>query len=604
MREFFKQTFASLIGSLFGLTLFFTFGTVGLITLIVTASKDHKPLVKNDSILVIDLSLNIQDTNPNNSTSKVINDALSGERDHVISLRSVVTAIDKATTDKRIIAIYLDGSKSGTLASGLATLKEVRSALERFRKSGKKIIAYNLSWDKKEYYLSSVANKIIINPLGMIELNGLRSEPMFLTGALDKYGIGVQVIRVGKYKSAVEPYILKQLSPENKQQTEQLLGDIWTDFKNTVATGRKINPQQIQNLADNQPLLNPEEAKKQGLIDKIAYNDEVNTELKQLTGSSEKEDSFRKISIGTYAEVADISKENITDSDHQIAVVYAVGEIVDGEGDNNQIGSDRFASLLKKIRADEKIKALVLRVNSPGGSATASDIIQRELILTKKVKPVIISMGDVAASGGYWISTYGDRIFAEENTITGSIGVFGLLMNVQKLANNNGITWDLVKTSKYADANTISRPKTPEELAIIQKTVDQIYYKFLEKVAQSRKIPLQKVAEIAQGRVWSGQQAKQIGLIDDIGGLDQAIAFAVKQAKLGKNWQLREYPQKRNFADRLLKTIGEDDEQTKQTKTTPLTKEFEKLQSELEVLKSLNDPQGIYARLPFNLKID
>lgn len=607
MRDFFKQTFASVIGSLTGLIIFFTLGTTALIMLLAAiASQDTAPEVKNNSVLVIDLSLSIQDHDPNSTTTEAINDALSGEKDNIIALRKMVDAIDKASTDQRIKAIYLDGSQSSLSGgTGLATIKEVRAALGRFRSKGKRIIAYNLAWDKKDYYLSSVADTIIMNPMGIMEINGLRSEPMFLTGAFDKYGIGVQVVRVGKYKSAVEPFILKQLSPENKEQTQVLLNDIWGDFKTTVSQSRKITAQQLQNIADTQPILTPTEAKNQGLIDKVAYVDEVMTELKQLTGNTKKDESFTKINITTYVENTEIGRKNTRDSEKKIAVVYAVGSIVDGQGGINDIGGDRFAKLLRQLRQDENVKAVVLRVNSPGGSASASDVIQREIILTKKVKPVIISMGDVAASGGYWISTYGDRIFAEENTITGSIGVFGLLLNVQKLGNNNGITWDVVKTSKFADSNTTSRPKTAEEIAIIQKFVDQTYSQFINKVSESRKLPLQKVAEIAQGRVWSGQQAKQLGLVDEIGGLEQAINYAEKQAKLGKNWQLEEYPSKKSFTERFLRSSGKDDEtQIKNTKVDPLTTEFNKLQSELQVLNSLNDPRGIYARLPFNLKIE
>ncbi len=607
MRDFFKQTFASVIGSLTGLIIFFTLGTTALIMLLAAmASQDTLPEVKNNSVLVIDLSLSIQDHDPNTTTTEAINDALSGEKDNIIALRKMVAAIDKASTDQRIKAIYLDGSQSSlNSGTGLATIKEVRAALGRFRSKGKRIIAYNLAWDKKDYYLSSVADEIIINPMGIMEINGLRSEPMFLTGAFDKYGIGVQVVRVGKYKSAVEPFILKQLSPENKEQTQVLLNDLWGDFKTTVSQSRKITPQQVQNIADTQPILTPTEAKNQGLIDKVAYVDEVMTELKQLTGNTKKDESFTKINITTYVENTEIGRKNTRDSEKKIAVVYAVGSIVDGQGGINDIGGDRFAKLLRQLRQDDNVKAVVLRVNSPGGSASASDVIQREIILTKKVKPVIISMGDVAASGGYWISTYGDRIFAEENTITGSIGVFGLLLNVQKLGNNNGITWDVVKTSKFADSNTTSRPKTPEEIAIIQKFVDQTYNQFITKVSESRKIPLQKVAEIAQGRVWSGQQAKQLGLVDEIGGLEQAINYAEKQAKLGKNWQLEEYPQRKSFAERFLHGSKKDDEtQIKNTKVDPLTTEFNKLQSELQVVHSLNDPRGIYARLPFNLNIE
>lgn len=603
MRDFLKQTFASLVGSLAGLMLFFGLGTGGLVLLLIAAaSRDTGPHVRNSSVLVFDMSANITDNNPSGST---IEEALSGDDNNSITLRTVIDAIDKAAKDRRIVGIYLDGSKSrGGLGAGFATLKEVRAALERFRASGKKIIAYNMDWDKREYYLGSVANTIIVNPLGAMEINGLRSEPMFLAGAFEKYGIGVQVIRVGKYKSAVEPYVLKQMSPESREQTQKLLSGIWGEFISTVGKSRSLKPEQIQAIADAQGVLTSNEAKQRGLVDKVAYFDQVIGELKELTGSTKDDQSFRKISLSNYARVDDVSLDRKRSSENKVAVIYASGEIVDGQGSGEQVGGDRFAKQLRELRLDDDVKAVVLRVNSPGGSAAASEVIQREVVLTRKTKPVIVSMGDVAASGGYWISTYGDRIFAEPNTITGSIGVFGLLLNVQKLANSNGITWDVVKTSRYADSQTVSRPKTPQELEINQRFVNQIYYQFVNKVADSRKLPVQKVAAIAQGRVWSGQDAKQLGLVDEIGGIDDAIQYAAKQAKLGNDWQLEEYPEKRSLQERILQKLAGDRAAVQEHPLDPLTKEFLKLQAELATLKALNDPRGIYARLPYNLRVE
>lgn len=605
MRHFLKQTFASLIGTLAGLILFVSLGTGGLVLLLIAAaSKDTGPQVRNKSVLVFDLGLNITDSDPSRSTSEALGDVLSGDDGDTISLRTVLDAIDKATQDKRIVGIYLDGTRASAGGAGFATLKEVREALERFRASGKKILAYNMGWGKQEYYVGSVANTVVVNPLGEMELNGLRSEPMFLAGALEKYGIGVQVIRVGKYKSAVEPYVLKQLSKESKEQTQKLLGDIWGEFKATVAKSRKVTPKQLQAIADTSAVLSATEAKKRGLVDKVAYFDEVVAELKKLTGNKKEDESFRKISLTTYADISGESLREERNSENKVAVIYAEGEIVDGQGGASQIGGDGFARQLRKLRLNNDVKAVVLRVNSPGGSAAASEVIQREVRLTKQVKPVVVSMGDMAASGGYWISTYGNRIFAEPNTITGSIGVFGLLLNVKKLANNQGITWDVVKTSKYADSQTISRPKTPEELAVNQRFVNQIYYQFINKVADSRKLPKQKVAEIAQGRVWSGKDAKRLGLVDEIGGLDSAIAYAAKEAKLGDDWELQQYPEKRSLEERILKKLSGDQASVKQKKLDPLTAEFLKLQAELTTLKAMNDPMNVYARMPYNLRID
>ncbi len=605
MREFLKQTFASLVGSLAGLILFFSLGTGGLLFLLIAAaSRDTGPQVKDKSVLVFDLSMNITDTNPTSSTSEAIGEALSGDEANSVTLRTVLDTIDKAAKDKRIVALYLDGAKSSTgSGTGLATLKEVREALERFRATGKKIIAYDVDLGEQEYYLSSVANTVVLNPMGTLEINGFSSQPLFYTGALQKFGIGVQVIRVGKYKSAVEPFVLKKLSPENRQQTQGLLGDLWIEFLSTVGKSRKITPQQLQAIANTQGELMASEARTRRLVDRVAYLDEVVADLKQMTGSTEEDKSFRQMTLTTYAKVEtkDLKKRS---SNNKIALVYAEGEIVNGQGSGSQVGGDSFARQMRQLRQDEDVKAVVVRINSPGGSATASEVIRREVELTRKEKPVIVSMGDYAASGGYWIATGGDRIFAEPNTITGSIGVFGLQFNVQKLANDNGITWDVVKTSRFADSATVSRPKTPQELAIAQRAVNQIYNQFLDKVAQSRKLPKQKVAQIAQGRVWSGQDAKQLGLVDEIGGIDRAVQYAAKQAKLENDWELEEYPKVRSLEQRILESLSSEVSARNAKQPDPLTAEFMKLQADLAIFKAMNDPRGIYARLPFNWRID
>ena len=609
MRDFLKYTFASLVGQL----AFCALAASGLVFLLIAAAtRDTEPQVRNKSVLVFDLSLNITDSSRASGTGELIQQAVSGEDEDSITLRTVLDAIEKATKDRRIVGIYLDGNgESGSVGAGYATLKEVRQALEKFKASGKKIIAYDANWDEPSYYLGSVADTVVVNPLGAMEINGLRAEQMFLAGALEKYGIGVQVIRVGKYKSAVEPFVLQKLSEENRAQTQRLLNDIWGEFRNTVGKSRELSPQQVQAIADNKGVLNSDEAKKARLVDKVAYFDQVVADLKKLTDSKEDDRTFKQISLSTYARVSPRTVGIKRQSDHKIAVIYAEGEIVNGQGSVRQVGGDRLAAQLRRLRLDDDVKAVVLRVNSPGGSATASEVIQREVRLIREKKPIIVSMGDVAASGGYWISTYANRIFAEPNTITGSIGVFGLLLDVQKLANNNGITWDGVKTGRYADSQTISRPKTPQELAIYQQSVNRIYYQFLGKVANSRNLPTNKVQEIAQGRVWSGLAAKQIGLVDEIGGLDKAVAFAAKQAKLDDDWELQEYPRSRSLEERLFKNLGSDsasvdgdDFMPKATQSDPLTVAYQQLQKELTMLKSMNDPVNVYARLPFNFRID
>jgi protease-4 len=605
MTNFLKQTLASLLGSLLGLAIFSGVSTLGFLLLLIAiaSSQNSSPTVKDKSVLVFDLSMKITDHEP--ESSQLVEKTFTGVEENSITLRKVVETLDKAEHDPKIVGIYIDGNNTNSTV-GYASLKEIRQALEKFRKTGKKIIAYSSDWSKREYYLSSVANQIVVNPMGTMEINGLSSQPMFLAGAFKKYGIGVQIVRVGKFKGAVEPLILDKLSPENREQTQKLLDDVWGEWQKSVGTSRNILPQKLQAIANSQGILEATVAKSNGLVDMIAYEDQVFTDLKKLTGKNEKDKTFTKISLGDYAEVPGKSSK----SDNKIAIVYAEGEIVNGSGDQGTIGSDEFAKMFSKIRQNDQIKAVVLRINSPGGSATAAEVMQREIKLTHQVKPVIVSMGDMAASGGYWIASDSHRIFAQSNTITGSIGVFGVLFNGQELGNNNGITWDTVKTSQYADQQTISRPKSPQELAVYQRSVDRIYNLFLEKVSQGRKLPTAKVAEIAQGRVWSGIAAKQIGLVDEIGGLNVAIEYAAKQAKLGTNWELEEYPQLGTFMERLLgKKLDEVKaklgiEKAEIKNPNLLIKELGKFQQEINTLQTMNDPQGIYTRLPINFKIE
>ena len=465
MFKFIKQTFASVIGTFIGLFLFFTVGTTGLVLLLIsTASKEEAPKVKERSILVFDLSVQIQDTEPPSTLGK----ALSGVESNIMTLRQVLDSLESAAKDKRIIGIFLDGSKLGG-GSGYANLKEVRSALEAFRAAGKRIIAYDVDWSEGEYYLGSVADTVILNPMGAMEINGLSSQQMFWTGALKKYGIGVQVVRVGEFKSAVEPFTRENLSPENRQQTEVLLDDLWGEFVSRVGESREITPEKLQNIVDSKGVLTPDTALESGLVDRVAYFDEVLADLKELTGKKPEDKSFTQIALGTYADVAQKNNQRRS-SKNKIAIVYAEGEIVNGQGNVQQVGGDRFARELRKLRQDKDVKAVVLRVNSPGGSATASEIILREVQLTSESKPLIVSMGNVAASGGYWISTGADAIFAQPNSITGSIGVFGLLPNIQELAKKHGIVWETVKTGRFADSNTIVRPRHSKSWQIISKT--------------------------------------------------------------------------------------------------------------------------------------
>ena len=476
--NFLKQTFASIVGTVAGLLLFFTLGASSLVFLLFAATTpSEEPQVKDKSILVFDLATQIRDSAPPSNLQQVF----LGEVEASLKLREVLDSLERAANDDRIVGLLLDGRKDNG-GNGYAVMAEVRDAIANFQAQGKKIIAYDVAWSEREYYLASIADEVLLNPMGIMEFNGMSSEQMFFKGALEKYGIGIQVVRVGDYKSAVEPFTRENLSPANRQQTQALLTSLWQKFLSTVGNSRDLSPQYLQQLTDQKGLIQPTEAKEVKLVDELAYFDNLAAKLRELTGESvEKTESFRQINLDDYVNSRRFSPSDVNVAKQTIAVVYAEGSIVGGKGTIEQIGSDRFAQEFRKLREDENVKAIVLRVNSPGGSATASEVILREILLTKEQKPVIVSMGNVAASGGYWISTGADQIFAEENTITGSIGVFGLLPNIQEIGNNHGVTWDVVQTGKFANIDSSVRPKTDAELAIYQKSVAQVYNLFFGK---------------------------------------------------------------------------------------------------------------------------
>ncbi len=599
--NFLKQTFASIIGTIAGLLLLVTMGASGLVLLLFAATTpSEEPQIKDKSILVFDLATQIRDSEPQTNIQQVF----SGDVESTLKLREVLDSLEKAANDDRIVGLLLDGRKDNA-GSGYAVMEEVREAIANFQAKGKKIIAYDVAWSEREYYLASVADEVLLNPMGIMEFNGISSEQMFLKGAFEKYGIGVQVVRVGDYKAAVEPFTRQNLSPGNRQQTQALLTYLWNKFLSTVGESRELSPQYLQQLADQKGFIEPKEAKELKLVDEIAYFDNLTAKLRELTGeSAAKTESFRQIKFDDYLSERKTTVSNLNTAKNTIAVVYAEGSIVGGKGNIEQIGSERFSQEFRELRENDNVKAIVLRVNSPGGSATASEVILREILLTKEEKPVIVSMGNVAASGGYWISAGADRIFAEENTITGSIGVFGLLPNIQKISNNHGITWDVVQTGKFADIDSSVRPKTDAELAIYQKSVAQVYNLFLQKVAEYRKLPQEEVQKIAQGRVWSGKEALKNGLIDQIGGLESAIAFAAERAELGEDWQIAEFPQNKTWETQVIERLFKIEALQVDRAVDPLTSELLKIRQELVLLQSFDDPRGIYARLPFEFNLD
>jgi protease-4 len=595
-----RNFFTSVLGALVALWVFLA-GVVLLVMIALAAvlARGKKAVVvEPGSYLVFDLSTNIVDAPVQENPLGFASDG-----EETMQLRSVTRALRAAANDSRIAGVFLTGSlEPQGYGAGFAALKEVREALAGCRAAGKPVVAYLNFARTRDLYVASVANDIVFDPYGEMYLPGIASRPMFFTGALVKFGIGIQVTRVGKYKSYVEPFTRKDMSPEDRAQTQKLLDDLWSQVVGDIAASRGLEPAAVQKAVDERGFFNAEQAKAAGLIDRIAYRDEILAELKSKTGPADAKEAFKQVALSDYAAALPESEPAAKSSAKTIAVVYAEGDIMDGQGVDDEIGGDTFSRILRELRLDDSVQAIVLRVNSPGGSATASEEIQRELRLARKVKPVIVSMGTVAASGGYWISTFGDKIYAEPATITGSIGVFGMYFNVQKLAGDLGLTFDVAKTGKFADALTITRPKTDEELALSQQQVDWIYGQFIGKVAEGRHLGRAAVEEIAQGRVWSGAEAKKLGLVDEIGGLDAALKFAAQKAQLGDNYRVVEYPRKKELAEVIMDWLqGEKHEQARGADA--LSQLVAQIKEQAKTLREFNDPRGLYARLPLEMLI-
>ena len=596
-----KNFFASFLGTLAALALAVTGLLVVGFGLIVAAGSFQPPAapVETGSYLVFDLSANITDAPPEIEGAG-LGDLVGGGGVATLQLRAVTRALREAAGDKRIAGVVLTGSLTPDgYGSGFAVLSEVRAALAGFRKSGKPVVAYLDFATTGDLYLAAGASDLVLNPYGTLMVPGLASEPTFFAGAFERFGVGVQVTKVGEFKSYAEPFVRKDLSPENRLQLEKLLGDLWSDLRADMAADRGMKPEDMQSLVDAEGLIRPETALRAGLVDRLAYRDEVLAQLKVVTGRTDEAEPFKQVGLADYAR--GLAKEG-GNAKNEIAVVYAEGAIVDGEGEADEVGGERFARELRALRQDKKVKAIVLRVNSPGGSATASEYIQRELRLAAEVKPVVVSMGSYAASGGYWISAYAARIYAEPTTITGSIGVVGIHFDIKKLANDLGVTFDGVKTGKYADIFTVTRPKTEGELAVFQGMVEWIYGEFIRKVAEGRKLDPAEVRKIAGGRVWSGREAVKLGLVDELGGLDAAVAHAAKTAGLGTDYKLTEFPQSQTFGEML--TAWLEDARPAQAKQGGLVSQvMATVEAQAKTLGQFNDPKGIYARLPLEINV-
>lgn len=543
MKQFFKFVLATIVGLILTTVIILFIGFI----IIAAASSDKSVDVSANSVLRIAFTTTIPERTPNNPLAGLSFLGLDGDKS--IGLNDILANIKKAKTDDNIKGIFLDESY---IESQEATTEEIRNALIDFKTSGKFVIAYSEVYTQGFYYLASAADKVYLNPKGIFEFKGFSSQITFLKGALDKLGIEAQIIKVGTFKSAVEPLVLTKMSDPNRLQVTSYLGSLYDHFLTNIGKSRGISKDSLFNYANNMSIQSPEDALRLKLIDGLKYKDEILDELKARTGTDKKKD-LEHVEIADYTKSDDNNSDddNKSSSGNKIAIVYASGEINGGEGDDNSIGSERVSRALRKVRLDNNVKAVVLRVNSPGGSSLASDVIWREVMLTKKVKPIIVSMGDVAASGGYYISCAADSIIAEPNTITGSIGIFAILPNMQKLFNDKlGVTFDGVTTGKYADLGDISRPLRPDEREILQNQVNRGYDEFTKAVATGRGKTQAYINSIGQGRVWTGEQALKIGLVDRLGNINDAIWSAAKKAKL-KDYKLVSYPEQKSILDKF-----------------------------------------------------
>lgn len=580
MSSFFKIFFASMVA----LIVFSLIALFLLIAFVSGLAKSDKPVVEKNSVLVINLSQNFMEqeiASPLASFSS--NDELT-----VPGVYDIVRLIKKAGTDERIKGIYLS---AGLNPNGFASCEEIRNALHDFKKSGKFIFAYSEMMNQKSFYVANVADKVYVNPKGYFDWMGFSTELLFLKGTLEKLNIEPQIFYAGKFKSATEIFRTDKMTDENKLQTSVWLGDLYAHFLIKTSETRKIDTATLHELANNGTIQTPEDAVTNKLIDGVKYDDEVKDEIKQKLGLG-KYDKTNFITINSYFKSGSYKKYSI----NKIALIYAQGDIIDGSGnDQTQIGSSDYIKLIRKARLDKTIKAIVFRVNSGGGSALASETIWRELSLTKKEKPVVVSFGDVAASGGYYISCAADSIFASPTTITGSIGVFGIIPNMQVFFKNKlGVTFDGVKTSPYADAGAIYRPLSTNEKVFIQNSVNEIYSGFKQRVADGRKKTVEYIDSIGQGRVWSGDKAIKIGLIDKFGGLNDAVDCAGRMAKLS-DYSLKEYPESKSIFDRIF---GQSDNTLRNNSIrNELGEENYKVYKELIRVRQMTN--SVQARLPF-----
>lgn len=588
--NFFKSVFATVVGIFLFMLLSF-FLLIGLGALLGSGEDEVK--VKDNSVIQLDLAKINFDYAGKYETDSPFSSLMTKDK---VGFIEVLNAIDAAKTDDKIKGITIVNNQSGL---GLAQSKELRDKLEDFKKSKKFVYAYANIFSQKEYYISSIADAVYLNPAGEVDFKGLGTEMLFFKNFQDQTGLKMEIIRHGKFKSAVEPYLAQEISPENREQVTVLLQSVWQTIVTDIAKNRNISVAQLNTIADGLLARTPQMALQQKLVDKVAYVDEFDAMLKTKLKVA-KDEEVESISISDYVSNASLKSEDYT-KDDIIAVIYAQGQINGGEGDVDYIGEGSINRSLKEAREDEDVKAIVLRVDSPGGSALTSELIWREIELTKKVKPVVVSMGNLAASGGYYIACNANTIFAEPTTITGSIGVFGMLPNAHGFATKYGVNAEQVQTHKNALGYSVFEPISEDFKAFTLESIDQIYKTFVNRVAVGRKMTFDQVDAIAQGRVWTGSDAIKNGLVDRLGNLDAAIAHAASLGKT-KSYRTENYPEyKKNFNEFLEAFAGASIYKSKET----LMKEElgEENYNLLKKMKVMQNRKGVQMLMPFDLSL-
>ena len=593
--KFLKVVLAAFIGTLIALLINF-FIKVGVISSMISSftkseAKETAATVKPNSVLYMKLNYEIPDRSTDDGFPSF--DFNSLETVESTGMNVILRNIDNAKTDPNIKGIYLDLS---SIPTSTATLQEIRDKLIEFKESGKFIVSYAETYSQSAYYIASIADKVYLNPEGALDLHGMASQVMFYKHLLDKLDIEMQIVRGpnNRFKSAVEPYFLDKMSEANREQMDKLLGSVWGQILTGISTSRNISVEQLNNIADSlTTIFDAEKAMQYGLVDNLYYKDQMLDELKTLTGSTK---GVNAVGNEKYAK----SYKDKNASKNEVAIIYASGQIFDGKGSEANIYSENLSKTIRKAREDNSVKAIVLRVNSPGGSAVASAIIGRELDLTKEVKPVIVSMGNYAASGGYWISANADYIFADPTTLTGSIGVFGTFPNAQGFLNDKiGLTFDVVKTNENADFGNFTQPLTAYQYGKLQENVVKTYDQFTKRVAEGRNLRQTYVDSIGQGRVWAGVDAIELGLVDQLGDLEDAIAYAAEKADIANDYKVVEMPKQKDFFAKIMEQMNGSDKLD-----DAMRQKLGVYYHYYEGLENLNKNTGIQARMPFDMVIE